>query len=377
MVDQCSTVQYPTTWGFKREPSRPVHLRIDYCNGMKFNDNFDWNNLWYDAVQVNATTVLLIGPPLYSTKDWLTINAKFTDQTGNFLPFNSIEIDRACYTTVTVNQYVNFITMHTNNSKTHIQVNHQNGLFSNEKVMVTLQKNNPIAWIQQWITYHKKVLGVDAFLIYDNASTLYTSKELEHSLLDLGAIVTIVDWPYPYGPQGSDFAPWDSDYGQYGMLEHAKIRYLNKSKLVLNNDIDELVITNGITLENVATYLNANNVKCIRYRGIWIEPWDIVKNQSANKIPLEQRQFKDYFCTDPNNKIGIGHKWMLTPTTSILKQQWLVHNINGLTIETDQLRYAHYLAMNTGWSWSRDQFNGNVNNLVTNQLLLNHLKSLG
>jgi len=371
MLDIPSTIKYPLAWGFKREPARPPHLRIDYCGGMKFDDNFDWDNLWYDATQLNPSTVLLIGAPLYGTKDWLQNNATFETNNGTKLSFRFAELDRVCYTIVTVSEELEKIYLVTNTERTEIKINHNDGQFNGIPVMVTLQKDNPISWITQWIRYHSEVMGVGGFLIYDNGSTKYSLNELEAALSKTKAKVRVVSWPYPYGPQGSDFAPWDSDYGQYVMLEHAKWRYLSGSSLVLNNDVDELVVTKGINLRDIAEFLrNNNSCQCIRYRGIWIEPYDIVNKESANTVPFEHRRFKDYYCTDDNNKIGIGYKWLLMPSQNNINQQWLVHHINGPMIESDQMFYAHYMSMNTNWSWSRDHFKGKVEDLVVNQHLL-------
>lgn len=377
MVDNCTVVTYPAAWGFKREPARPVNLRIDYCGGMKFHDNFDRNNMWYDAVQVNDATVLLIGPPLYDVKAWMHTNVTFEDATGAKLNFSSHEVDRVCYTAVTVSGHTDYVEMVTTTERTRINVNRNNGNLNGKTVMVTLQKNNPIEWIKQWVTYHQKVLNVNAFLIYDNGSTTYTTAQLEQSLRGLGAIVNVVAWPYPYGPQGSDFAPWDSDFGQYVMLEHSKIRYLSGATLVLNNDIDELVVTKGITLRDIIDYLRNGSAQCLRYKGIWIEPFDIKNQQSADQLPFNIRHVKNYYCTDPNNKTGIGYKWMLVPSSTTLNQQWLVHHINGNMAESDQLFYAHYLALNTNWSWRRDQFNGNVQDLIPNTVLMDKLDKMG
>ncbi len=376
MIDYCSAVTYPVAWGFKREPSRPMNLRIDYCGGMKFNDNFDWNNLWYDAIQVNNNTILLIGPPLYDTKAWMQTNVKFRDSLNNDLPFRSLELDRVCYTAISVQSQLNFIDMVTTTETTRIMINHNNNNLNGRTVMFTLQKDNPIEWIKTFIEYYRDILYVNAFLIYDNGSKIYSINELETALQGLNVIIKIVNWPYPYGPQGSDYAPWDSDFGQYVMFEHAKNRYLSNASLVINNDIDELIVTNDITLKDIIEFLNKNNVYCLRYKGIWIEPFDIIRNQSADQIPFNLRHIKDYYCIDPNNKRGIGYKWMLIPNNVTLNQQWLVHQINGSMIESNQLFYGHLLSHNTNWSWKRDKFNGNVNDLIPNQLLLSKLNLL-
>lgn len=369
MIDSCSRIQYQPSWGFKREPSRPVNLRLDYCGGMKFDDNFDWDNAWYDALQITDNIILLIGPPLYDKKGWINSNIAFIDSNGRKMPCQFMDLDRVSYTALTCGSANATIKMLHGDQSVDVTINRNDGIFNGRKVMVTLQKNNPLPWIRQWVSYHSEIHGVDGCLIYDNGSTDYTLSQLEESLSDLNCIVRIVDWRYPYGPQGSDDAPWDSDYGQYVMLEHAKYRYLSDASLVLNNDVDEfLVLKDNITLNDIQGYLNSAQCGCLRYKGIWIEPYDVDNGKSADVILFEDRHVKDYYCTDDSNKTGIGHKWMLVPWKH-MNNQWAVHNINGPTIESDQLHYAHYLALNTNWSWKRDRYNGVPSNLKPDQYL--------
>ena len=171
MVETCSTVKYQDHWGFRREPARPPHLRIDYCGSMRFDDNFDWDNAWYDAVQVHDNLIILIGPPLYDAKNWINTNVSFFDPYGKRLPVQFMEIDRVCYTGLTVSAQLQSITMFSNNSAIVIPVRPRSDSFVGRKTMVTMQKNNPIEWVQQWILYHVKVHDVGGFLIYDNGST--------------------------------------------------------------------------------------------------------------------------------------------------------------------------------------------------------------
>ena len=52
-----------------------------------------------------------------------------------------------------------------------------------------------------------------------------------------------------YGPQGSERdhgapkLPWDLNYAQFGVLEHARHRFLSLAEAVVNADVDELVVT--------------------------------------------------------------------------------------------------------------------------------------
>ena len=375
MVNNCSTIQYQASWGFIREPARPVHLRIDYCEGLKFNDHFDWNNAWHDVIQVNDNVVLLVGPPLYDAKEWITANVSFFDPSGNKLPLQFMELDRVCYTALTTGGQINSISMSSHGGVIQIPVNRNTGAFNNRKTMVVMQKNTPIAWMQQWVLYHMKVHGLDGFLIYDNGSTDYTASALEASLQGTTAEITVVDWPYPFGPLGSDHAPWDSDYGQYIMLEHAKYRYLSGAAIVLNNDTDEFLVTKGITLDQIISHLNNAETGCLRYKGIWIEPYELTNGKSAVDVPVNERDIKNYFCVDPNNHIGIGYKWMVIPSKH-LNHQWCLHHVNGPMIESDQLYYAHHLGFNTNWSRQRDVFTGNVSDLKPEPYLLSSLAKM-
>lgn len=363
MIDPVSTVKFPTGWGLRREPARPPHLRIDYCGGMRFDDNFDWDNMFYDAVQLNENQIALIGPPIYGIKEWMASNAGFADRHGNMLPYQFFDLDRVSYTIVQTKTIdPDLVMLSSKADPVHIPVNHNDGYFNGHKVMVTLQKNNPIRWIEQWMDYHYRNHGIDGFLIYDNASTDYGIGELDYAISRPYLRVRVVPWPYPYGPQGSDHAPWDSDYGQYVMLEHAKYRYLSNAALVLNNDIDELIVTKGPSLDQIQSQLASGPHHCLAYQGRWIEPHDVPNNRSAHDIPMDLRRFADYCCTDENNKIGIGHKWMLVPKPN-MQYQWLVHRIAGPYGVSQDLFYGHYLAMNTNWSWRRDVFKGNVADL--------------
>lgn len=363
MIDPVTTVKFPTTWPIKREPARPSELRIDYCGGMKFNDNFDWDNLWYDCVQLNENQTILIGAPIYGAKDWFKDNAGFGDSDNNLLNYQFYELDRVGYTVVQTHKLDSHIVMLSKDTDPiAIKVNVNDGYFNGHKVMVTLQRDNPIEWIEQWMDYHYRVHGIDGFLIYDNSSSSYTVGELDHRLSRDYLKLKIVPWPYPYGPQGSDHAPWDSDYGQYCMLEHAKYRYLSHASMVLNNDIDELIVTKGPTLEQIREQLDQGQQHCLYYLGKWIEPHDVPNNKGAYEIPFSARRFRDYCCMDSNNKRGIGNKWMLVPK-HCMQYQWRVHQISGPAGQSTDLYYAHYLAMNTNWSWPRDKFEGDVINL--------------
>jgi hypothetical protein len=56
------------------------------------------------------------------------------------------------------------------------------------------------------------------------------------------AVGVVVDWPFLYDIQDHSY-PEFTDFCQYGVLEHARHRFLAEARAVVNADIDEFPIT--------------------------------------------------------------------------------------------------------------------------------------
>jgi len=112
----------------------------------------------------------------------------------------------------------------------------------------TLQKDNPILWISDWLTWYCRSFGVSRLVLYDNASSnrLELLEYLRQCSLDLNVI--FVDWPFPHG-----FEPYK--YCQRGALNHCRIRFPVSNGYCLNFDVDEYLWFLG---KNLIQYLNQN-----------------------------------------------------------------------------------------------------------------------
>lgn len=218
--------------------------------------------------------------------------------------------------------------------------------------MTTKSKNNDLQWISDWAKFHAIKHGVDAVLLYDNGSDDYTSSDvlaaLDHPQLD---VVIVVDWPFKFGPQGGSWnglkgAPWDSDYCEYGILEHARHRFLSEAAGVINHDIDELAVTsNGQTIFEV---INDSKDGYIRYFGRWIE--------NITKQPQNIPQFTDFaYYSTVRNPTTV--KWALDPKRTADAKQWKTHGITNLppVANTEQVMHRHFMGINTNWKWKRDR----------------------
>ena len=90
---------------------------------------------------------------------------------------------------------------------------------SNSRLTIcTLQKDNHIVWIKDWIKWHCRLYGVKRVILYDNGSE--NQQELITSLREVTNEVELifVHWEFPYG-RAPNF------YAQTGMLNHCRIRF--------------------------------------------------------------------------------------------------------------------------------------------------------
>lgn len=367
-MDNLPLIKYPHEWGFKRIPARPQELWV-----FDFEKNYDWDNLWYDCVQINPNAIILIGPPLYGTKEFIKNSCRFLDDSKQPLNYNFYEMDRVCITVLEPSKDIDVIHFVGPHGDYEIAVSRQSMEFGGKKTIVTISKDHPIEWLEQWIDYHVCVHNVDGFLIYNNQSKSYTSEELQTKLSRPDTNVKIVNYDVPFGCMGGgdwswggksgNYLPWDSDFSQYIMLEHAKWKYLHCALLAINADTDEFLTIPKASLDQVAVYCQVNTNSVWLYKGVWIEPIDSVTHQEACDVNYADRKFYNYWQTTHSNQRGIGIKWLLNPQKN-LSYQWMLHRTSGPHMETNEISFGHYLAMNTSWSWPRDKFTGDVEKLV-------------
>jgi hypothetical protein len=358
---------FPKSWGFKRTPIRPTELQV-----LNFAENYDYDTIWNDIIQISQKTILLIGPPLYAVASWMQEHCKFLDVYGNEMPWQYYEMDRVAHIRISTNEYHRKILLKTPYDEHVLYVDYPHRYFENQKVIVTISQNHPIEWLKQWIDYHHVVHNVDGLLLYNNRSTIYTTEELGNALNREDMTIKVLDYDVPFGVMGGGtwewqgkkgtYLPWDSDFSQYVMLEHAKWKYLYCARLAINADTDELLIVKNSNLDGVADYCATGDHSVLLYDGIWIEPIDSQTGTLAKHVAFADRRFSNYWHTTGGDGRGIGVKWMLNPERN-LTYQWHLHKTYGPHVKTKEITFGHFFAMNTSWSYQRDDFLGDYSRL--------------
>ena len=334
----------PDTKQHNRIPPRCCHLQPD-----DYQEKFDFKTLSFDTF-FSEKKVILSGPPLYGLEKFIKEGSFQLDQHDYSKHINVTHLDRTqCNHITHVEKKPNeLIWQYEDVSiKTSVNNNFLNE-FKGKNVLFTLSKNNKFEWIYDWILFYKKYHGIDNVLFYDNNSDHYTLDELKNYLTEknLDVDIYLVPWNFKYGPQGGIYSgkgktPWDSDFCQYGMFEHAKHRFLKYATGVINADIDELIITP----KQESIFKLLANHKGLLYPGYWI--------QSIPLDPEKETRFFNYAYRSKTDR-HTDYKWCINPSKLDDKIQWKVHSIRKTHLKCiNGVYYAHFKAINYNWKTQR------------------------
>lgn len=115
------------------------------------------------------------------------------------------------------------------------------GAHASHVCLLTLQRDNPIPWIEEWCLWHSRLHGISRIVIYDNGSRNLDEVEVLLGGLGDGVDVVLVNWPFPYGPASGG----RNRFCQEGALNHYRMLVGRSDAWCLNLDVDEYLVTNA------------------------------------------------------------------------------------------------------------------------------------
>ena len=363
MIDTASAWTLPESAKSRREPARPVERRPG-----KFAEQFDALTVFYDCFRVTPTQVMLIAPPLNRFGDILPslnigslpdrmecsyqVEHKFT------LGFASRRTDNLCRIRVEVPEDTVSLLVQAKAGEAAMDIR-PNGypMFRDKRVLFTLSKNNDPKWICDWMRFHRDLQQADAVLLYDNGSTAYTTQALLENMRQVSgfSIVSIVEWPYKYGPQGIGRGTWDSAFCQDGAMEDARWRFLREAQGVLNCDVDELAVSHGNLFDRAASSPSG----CVRFSGRWANAPS--KAASAQMPTHRESTYQlgprwQWKALRPKDINLCPTKWAVVPNRCPPNVHWTAHEIVGMRsekMEAAQAHYRHFRQISTNWKKNR------------------------
>lgn len=361
-----------------RQSRRPKRFRQ-----ANFDELYDQHTVFYDAVRtMDGRHAILLGPPLLEFHIPLRLEIT-TVEGGISCNYSVRNLDRHAQVWVDLPVGMNITAlriMSAIGSSTMSLQDNSSHRFAGRRVVYSINKNNRLQWICDWIRFHRDIHGADAVLLYDNGSTDYTLDELSDAIARISgiAVALIVPWTFKWGPPGLgnchwNSRHWDSNYCQLGVLEDARWRFLQEAHSVLNVDVDELVLSEHGSIFELA---ESSSKGYVLFDGSWVVGADekargphrehsaAIRHRDFTKALLPRRawvidrRFNLPTFTPINS---CPPKWALVPRQCPNRSQWKAHKATGYYLFERTSRIAvfrHFRHINTSWKYDRTGLDG-------------------
>jgi hypothetical protein len=342
----------------RREPPRLVGQRQP-----DYEASFDFRTVFYDCFSsVDGRRLICIGPPLANLARAVLPAILRAFKKSMFSRAEIRRLDRVCQLAFRPGSANAVLSGDLFEQRALAPQPNHCDWFRGRRVLTAISKDNHLDWIRDWAEFYVRWHGCDAVLLYDNGSTQYESAKVRDVLRAIPGVdlAVVVDWRFPIGPSGGgnaarsrtgpngeQLAIWDSDFCQYGFLEHAHQRFLLSAAAVLSVDIDELVITAG--RESIFDLAQQSRTGYVNFSGIWIE-------NAAIDDAGEARRHRQYIYRNAPMPRPTAPKWAVAPSRCTSLPQWCVHWIAGLTSDSEassKALHRHFSAITTNWKSRR------------------------
>lgn len=334
---------------------------------------YDQKTLFYDAIhQPDRKQVCLVCPKFLALKQLFTNGSFFADgkrlkpvlknYTGRFgevwlrVPSPPFQL---------VFQY--------RSHRFDIHLSEQDGkTFKGLNCGVLKSKNNDLQWISDWANYHVKVHGLQGLLLFDNNSSRYTLDELEQCLQAVAGLeqIRVIAAPFPYGLNQRQEDKHGTKYLTPGLLNIARLRYMQTARAVLHTDVDELL--QPIPQDTIFDMTLRSPIGYVAFHGRWRYP--PIKT-------IEGICHADHTYKSIRNPRISARKYCVRPDGLFGRLRWGTHRVLyrfarfrwvRRLLTTHVVEYWHFRRVSTCWKNSRDipQAGQLVKDPVVEKLLL-------
>jgi hypothetical protein len=359
-----------SSFGLRREPPRAMEDRPSGYERL-----FDFDTLFYDVFRsAEPGEVICLGPPLLNCETALSA-ATFRGAGDHGLVRWEYRQPRSHYQPTCQFRLtgpgiaaMDSVVLKIAGREVEIPIRPSgHSRLAGRRVVMTLSKDNPLAWISDWAEFNARVHGADAILLYDNGSVAYELATLIRLLEKVPGMkqAVVVPWEFPYGPGTGPRNIQDSFFCQPGALEHARRRYCAAARAVLNTDIDELVVlASGASIFERA---KTSGKTAVVFPGYWVnapihpsrEPGSIRHSDCINA-----ECWRALFRRVCPFRWLLRMKWIVVPERCPEDVDWGVHDLYAVRGESRRAEaswksrprdvfYRHFRPINTGWKTPR------------------------
>lgn len=217
--------------------------------------------------------------------------------------------------------------------------------YKGARAMFTLSRNNTLDWVRDWARYHVDTQGVDAIVLFDNASDAYGADALLEVLARIDGLKTfdVIPAPFQYGPVGDGRERTSVRYLQFGLFEIIRLRFLGHAYGALNMDIDEMAHgPKGLSVFDAAKRSEAG---FLTLPGSWRYPAPGAPLTHAAHT-LRARQDAEMYP-----------KWCIDPAGPQTGKSWRTHGIKKLPDQLqDGFGFFHCRMISESWHYDRSEY---------------------
>ncbi|MEV8466677.1 hypothetical protein AB0T83_07800 [Fluviibacterium sp. DFM31] len=323
-------------------PALRDHMRPPERRTENYQQTYDRTTLFYDIVRRPERGDLLItAPPLMNLRPLLTDGLR--DAQDAPLRLRIRDFDK--YTQIRVAGMHDRLTFHGPSEVTEVRPRADDApRFAGLNCAVTMNRNNPLPWVQAWALHHVREHRLEGVLIFDNGSTDYTPDDLARALALVPGLksICVASAPYPYGTTDKVLkGETRPNFLQPAMLNLARGSFLRQARAVLNCDIDELVLSrDGSSVFDRAASKPWGAARLPVY---WADPAPGTQGPS----PQWAHRWRS------PTRTRTPRKWCVAPRGLLSKMGWYVHHVGGEAFKLNRESTAHEIvhcrACSTGW----------------------------
>ncbi len=332
----------PREFGLKRDV--PFRVKV---TSQSFHDAYDVSTVFYDVFyDQRQQAVVVLAPRLLNLEPWVRALAVSLDGASvrDRVIRRGRKFDQLVFPTAQQPGRLE-ISMGSWQTSLAVQGSHLQH-FEGTRVLCTVNKNNDLSWIGDWVTFHQRHHGANAVLIFDNGSTEYSVDELDASLAKIPGLKCrgVVSVPLPYGPsRGASRGLGRATYLQASLLNLARERFLSSASAVLSIDVDELVLpVDGCSVFDAA---QASWLGMVSFPGHWRYASD-----------TEQPRHRDHVWINDQNE-ACPPKYCYRPDSLLGRSSLGVHGLGWISWRlfprASVFSFMHCRSISTSWKGLR------------------------
>ena len=214
--------------------------------------NFDTHTIFFDVfVDRTSNRLQCIGPPLSNLRNEILPFAIYFEDKKLAYEIKQIHLTTFVITEPLPNDLPATVQFefHFKSFKNIININWQideqkkSELDDYPLTLSTLQKDNPVQWVVDWVHWHCRLHDARRLVLYDNGSA--NKEELIKRLCELESEIQtiLVEWSFPHGTP-------HTKYAQLGSLNHCRLKFPVINGFCINLDVDEYLVKQGGNLIN-------------------------------------------------------------------------------------------------------------------------------